>query len=58
MTLEQVKEAMSTLIQQHNIELSLKNKGVIIKTSMEALKGKTDGKVINEALSSLMSEQA
>ena len=54
MTLEEVKQAILAMTQEEQLELTVKNKGVIIKKAMEALKGKSDGKTVNMALGELL----
>lgn len=54
MTLEEVKQAILAMVQEEQLELNVKNKGVIIKKAMELLKGKSDGKSVNTALSELL----
>ncbi len=54
MTLEEVKQAILAMVEAEQLELNVKNKGVIIKKAMEALKGKSDGKTVNVALGELL----
>lgn len=54
MTLEEVKQAILAMVEAEQLELNVKNKGVIIKKAMEALKGKSDGKTVNMALGELL----
>ena len=51
---EEVKEQVSAILADAGIELSAKNKGVIMKTVMAALKGKADGKVISQCVNELL----
>ena len=51
---EEVKEQVSAILADAGIELSAKNKGVIMKTVMAALKGKADGKLVNDILMTYM----
>lgn len=54
MSLEEVKQAIVLFAKDNEIELTVKNKGVLIKGVMALLKGKSDGKVVNEALAGLI----
>ena len=51
---EEVKAQVSAILADAGIELSAKNKGVIMKTVMAALKGKADGKVISQCVNELL----
>ncbi len=51
---EEVKEQVAAVLAKAGIELSAKNKGVIMKTVMAELKGKADGKVISQCVNEML----
>ena len=54
MTLEEVKTALNELINEKGIEISVKNKGMMIKEMMAKYKGVTDGKTVNAAVAEIL----
>ncbi len=55
LSVEEVKEKINAVLGAANIELTAKNKGVIMKTVMAELKGQADGKVISQCVNELLS---
>lgn len=55
LSIEEVKEKINAQLLTANIELTAKNKGVIMKTVMAELKGQADGKVISQCVNELLS---
>ncbi|HJB07512.1 MAG TPA: GatB/YqeY domain-containing protein [Candidatus Enterocloster faecavium] len=55
MSVEQIKEVIGQVLAQLGIETpSPKDKGAIMKVLMPMVKGKADGKVVNETLAQMM----
>ena len=55
MSAEQIREVIARVLAELNIEASTaKDKGAIMKVLMPRVKGKADGKVVNETLASMM----
>ena len=54
MSAEEVEAKVKELLAQAGIEVTAKNKGLIMKTVMGELKGKADGKVISAAVDGLL----
>lgn len=54
MTLDEVMQAIRDFASQQGVEISAKNRGVLIKGVMAALQGRTDGKMVSEALGKLL----
>ena len=55
MSVEQIKEVIGQVLAQLGIETpSPKDKGAILKVLMPMVKGKADGKVVNETLAQMM----
>lgn len=57
MTLDEVKVALNELIVEKGIEISVKNKGVMIKEMMAKYKGVTDGKMVNVAVGEILNQK-
>ena len=53
---EEVAAAVKTIVEQAGVELTVKNKGQVMKAVMAELKGKADGKLIGTVVDSLLSE--
>ena len=55
MTADQIREVIAQVLAELNIEApAAKDKGAIMKVLMPRVKGKADGKVVNETLASMM----
>ena len=55
MSAEQIREVIAQVLAELNIEApTAKDKGAIMKVLMPRVKGKADGKVVNETLASMM----
>ena len=55
MSAEQIREVIAQVLSELNIEApTAKDKGAIMKVLMPRVKGKADGKVVNETLASMM----
>lgn len=55
MSAEQIREVIAQVLAELNIEApTVKDKGAIMKVLMPRVKGKADGKVVNETLASMM----
>lgn len=55
MTADQIREVIAQVLAELNIEVpTAKDKGAIMKVLMPRVKGKADGKVVNETLASMM----
>jgi len=54
MSAEEVAAAVADVIVKAGLEMTVKNKGMIMRTVMGALKGKADGKVISAAVDALL----
>lgn len=55
MSAEQIREVIARVLAELNIEApTAKDKGAIMKVLMPRVKGKADGKVVNETLASMM----
>ena len=55
MSAEQIREVIAQVLAELNIEApTAKDKGAIMKVLMPRVKGKADGKVVNEQLDSMM----
>lgn len=54
MSAEEVAAAVADVIAKAGLEMTIKNKGMIMRTVMGALKGKADGKVISAAVDALL----
>lgn len=55
MTADQIREVIAQVLAELNIEApTAKDKGAIMKVLMPRVKGKADGKVVNETLASMM----
>ena len=55
MSAEQIREVIAQVLAEVNIEApTAKDKGAIMKVLMPRVKGKADGKVVNETLASMM----
>lgn len=55
MSAEQIREMIAQVLAELNIEApTAKDKGAIMKVLMPRVKGKADGKVVNETLASMM----
>lgn len=54
MSAEEVAAAVADVIAKAGLEMTVKNKGMIMRTVMGALKGKADGKVISAAVDALL----
>ena len=55
MTVDQIREVIAQVLAELNIEApTAKDKGAIMKVLMPRVKGKADGKVVNETLASMM----
>ena len=55
MTADQIQEVIAQVLAELNIEApTAKDKGAIMKVLMPRVKGKADGKVVNETLASMM----
>ena len=55
MSAEQIREVIAQVLAELNIEApAAKDKGAIMKVLMPRVKGKADGKVVNETLASMM----
>ena len=55
MTADQIREVIAQVLAELNIEApAAKDKGAIMKVLMPRVKGKADGKVVNEPLASMM----
>lgn len=55
MSAEQIREVIAQVLAELNIEApTAKDKGTIMKVLMPRVKGKADGKVVNETLASMM----
>lgn len=55
MSVEEIQGAVKEIIGGLGLELTVKNKGVIMKNVMAQLKGKADGKMIGQAVDALLS---
>ncbi len=55
MSADEVAAAVAEIIARAGLETTVKNKGRIMKTVLEQLKGKADGKVISAAVDALLS---
>jgi len=53
---EEVANAVKAIVEQAGVELTVKNKGQVMKAVMAELKGKADGKLIGTVVDSLLSE--
>ena len=53
---EEVANAVQAIVEQAGVELTVKNKGQVMKAVMAELKGKADGKLIGTVVDSLLSE--
>lgn len=53
---EEVEAAVKAIVAQAGVELTIKNKGQVMKAVMGELKGKADGKLIGSVVDSLLSE--
>lgn len=53
---EEVAAAVKAIVEQAGVELTVKNKGQVMKAVMAELKGKADGKLIGTVVDSLLSE--
>ena len=53
---EEVAVAVKAIVEQAGVELTVKNKGQVMKAVMAELKGKADGKLIGTVVDSLLSE--
>lgn len=56
MSPDEVKTALNELIVEKGIEVSAKNKGVLIKEMMARYQGVTDGKTVNAVLAALLNQ--
>ncbi len=55
MTADQIREVIAQVLAELNIEVpTAKDKGAIMKVLMPRVKGKADGKMVNETLASMM----
>lgn len=55
MTADQIREVIAQVLAELNIEApAAKDKGAIMKVLMPRVKGKADGKMVNETLASMM----
>ena len=55
MTADQIREVIAQVLAELNIEApAAKDKGAIMKVLMPRVKGKADGKVVNETLASML----
>ena len=54
MTDEELDAALNALVEELNLEKTVKNKGTFIKEMMARYKGKTDGKSVNMAVGRLL----
>lgn len=55
MSEEEIRNFIKEIAQDNNIELALKNKGQIMKLIMTKLKGKADGKLVNNVIQEMLS---
>jgi len=51
---EEIKNAISTLLSDNQIEAIKENKGQIMKTIMPVLKGKADMKIVNQVIGEML----
>ena len=51
---EEIKQAIETIIQEHNLPLEKKSQGIIMKEMMAKYKGQTDGKTVNKVLGTIL----
>lgn len=57
MSEEEIKNFIKETAQNNNIELTFKNKGQIMKVVMPQLKGKADGKLVNNVVQEVLSNE-
>lgn len=57
MSEEEIKNFIKETAQNNNIELTFKNKGQIMKVVMPQLKGKADGKLVNNVVQEMLSNE-
>lgn len=55
MSAEEIQTAVKGIVDGLGLELTVKNKGAIMKNVMAQLKGKADGKMITQAVDALLS---
>lgn len=56
MTNAEIKETITTLLSDAQVEISKENKGQIMKIVMSALKGKADMKLVNQIITELLNK--
>lgn len=57
MSEEEIKNFIKETAQDNNIELTTKNKGQLMKVVMPQLKGKADGKLVNNVVQEVLSNE-
>ena len=57
MSEEEIKNFIKETAQNNNIELTFKNKGQIMKVVMPQLKGKADGKLVNNVVQEMLNNE-
>lgn len=57
MSEEEIKNFIKETAQNNNIELTTKNKGQLMKVVMPQLKGKADGKLVNNVVQEMLSNE-
>lgn len=57
MSEEEIKNFIKEIAQDNNIELTTKNKGQLMKVVMPQLKGKADGKLVNNVVQEMLSNE-
>lgn len=57
MSEEEIKNFIKETAQNNNIELTFKNKGQLMKVVMPQLKGKADGKLVNNVVQEMLNNE-
>ncbi|MDL2310454.1 GatB/YqeY domain-containing protein [Peptostreptococcaceae bacterium OttesenSCG-928-C18] len=54
MSEEKLEKEILNIIKEKNMEINVKNKGILIKETLEKFKGKTDGKTVNKIIAKIL----